>query len=34
MDDGGRPGVKKVEAFQDLSTPAPKHLGLHYFEAF
>lgn len=32
MDDGRRPRVEKVEAFQDLSTPAPQHLGLHYLE--
>lgn len=32
MDDGWGPGVEKVEAFQDLSAPAPQHLGLHDLE--
>ena len=32
MYDGRGPGVEKVKAFQDLSAPAPQHLGLHYFE--
>lgn len=34
MDDGRGPGVKKVEAFQDLPAPAPQYFGLHYFETF
>ncbi len=32
MDDGRCPGVEKVKAFQDLSAPAPQHLGLHNLE--
>lgn len=29
MDDGGRPGVEKMKALQNLSAPASQHLGLH-----
>ena len=32
VDDGGGPGVQEVEALQDLSAPAPQHLGLHHLE--
>lgn len=34
MDDGRGPGVEKMEAFQDLSAPAPEYFGLHYLETF
>ena len=33
VDDGRGPGVQEVETFQDLTTPAPQHLGLHHLEA-
>lgn len=34
MDNGRSPGVEKMEAFQDLSAPAPQYFGLHYLETF
>lgn len=33
MNDGRSPGVEKVKALQDLSAPAPQHLGFHHLEA-
>lgn len=32
MDDWRSPSVKKVEALQDLSTPAPQHFNFHHLE--
>lgn len=29
VDDGRRPGMKKVKPFQDLPTPAPQDFDLH-----
>ena len=33
MDDGRRPGVQELESLQDLTTPAPNHLGFDGFQA-
>lgn len=33
MDDRGGPGVKEVEAFEDLPAPAPENFGLHDLKA-
>lgn len=33
MNDWGGACVQKVQAFEDLSTPAPQDFGLHHFKA-